>query len=122
LRTDRQIANLVEKQCSAIGHFEAPLARRYGTGEGTALVAEQLRLQHAFGKGGTVDLDERGIGATAVVVDEAGDEFLAGAAFPLDQDAGVRRCNLFRQVEYFLHGRGFADHMRRGVAFANAAL
>jgi len=45
-------------------------------------MAEQFALQERLGNGRTVDGQERGLAAPAVVVDGAGDQFLARAAFP----------------------------------------
>ena len=44
LRFQRHVADLVEKQRSAVGLLEASRRSRLGTGEGALLVAEQLAL------------------------------------------------------------------------------
>ena len=61
----------------------------FGIGEGPGLEAEQLRLQQRLGDGRAVDLEERPRGARAAVVDDAGDQPLAGAGFALEQDGGA---------------------------------
>ena len=48
-------------------------------GEGAALVAEQLGLEQVLGDRGAVDRDELAL-AAALLVDRAGEQFLAGAA------------------------------------------
>ena len=58
-------------------------------GEGALLVAEQLAFQQRLGDGGAVQADERAFLARAGVVDGAGDQLLAGAAFAADQHGGV---------------------------------
>src|SRR3546814_8501795 len=45
--------DLVEEQTAAVGDLEASAAPLHGAGEGAGLMAEQLRLQQAFGEGGS---------------------------------------------------------------------
>jgi hypothetical protein len=52
-------------------------------------VAEEFGLEEVLGEGGAVDGDEGLVLAGGVEVEGAGDEFLAGAAFALDEDGGV---------------------------------
>ena len=54
-------------------------------------MTEQLRLQQRLGDGGAIDADKRLVGARAGAVNGACDHFLAGAAFPGDQDGRVVR-------------------------------
>ena len=51
-------------------------------------MTEEERLGKLAGDRDAVHRDERPCGPRAVVVDRAGDEFLAGAAFPGDEHAG----------------------------------
>src|SRR6185436_6775188 len=57
--------------------------------EGAALVAEELRLEQVLGQGRAVDLDESLAGPVRLAVDEAGDDLLAHAGLPEDQDGGI---------------------------------
>ena len=61
--------------------LEAANPPRVRAGERAAFVAEQFAFQHGFGNCRAVDGDERRIGAVAVLVNGAGDEFLARAGF-----------------------------------------
>src|SRR5262249_45102492 len=70
---------------------EPPDLRRDGPGEGAPLVAEELRFEELLGKRGTVDRDERLSGARGAVVDEPGDDLLAGAGLARDEDRGLGR-------------------------------
>ncbi len=64
---------------------------------------EQLTFQQVPHNGAAVDRNERHVLAVAVLVDDIGGQFLAGAAFPLDK-----------------HGRaGVADTVDDGVDFTN---
>jgi len=49
LKGRRDLADFVEEQRAAVGHFEAALARTHGAGKGTLLVAEEFRLEQVSG-------------------------------------------------------------------------
>src|SRR5580658_3926027 len=59
LHLHRNLADLVEEEGAAVGELEASRLARYGAGEGSALVAEELALDELLGNRGAVDLDER---------------------------------------------------------------
>jgi hypothetical protein len=63
-------------------------------------VAEQLALQQLGGDRGAVHGNEDPVGPAAVVMDGAGDEFLAGSALPQDEDGGVGRRHLGDQGKH----------------------
>ncbi len=109
LEVGRHLANLVEQQRAPLRHLEQPFLVRLRAGEGPLLVAEQLRLDQVLGDGGAVDLDERALGALAVVVDRVGDELLAGAVLPLDEDVGVAPRHALDQLEHLVHLLALAD-------------
>ncbi|GBC82933.1 hypothetical protein HRbin10_02071 [bacterium HR10] len=85
LRARTQLADLIQKERAAVGLLELPDATRAGVGEGPALMPEQLRLQQGLRQRAAVDLDERLIGATAVVMNEVGDQLLPHAGFSLQE-------------------------------------
>ena len=58
-------------------------------GERASFVAEQFAFQQLLGNRGAVDGEERLLAAVAVMINRAGDEFLAGAAFAGDERGGV---------------------------------
>src|SRR3546814_3173854 len=72
--------DLVEEQTAAVGDLEASAAPLHGAGEGAGLMAEQLRLQQAFGEGGAVQLHEGAAPAARQEVQAGGEPHLAGAA------------------------------------------
>ena len=105
------LADLVEQQRAAIGLLEPADAAGHGTGEGAALVPEQLGFEQVFGDGRTVDRDERATGATAVAMHEACDHLLAGAALAGDQHAGLGRSELPCTAQDRGHARVGADQL-----------
>ena len=99
LHRRRHLADLVEEQHAAVGLFDASGLGRHGAGERAALVAEQLRFEQLIGQRRAVDGDERARAAPRRVVDEAGDDFLAGAGLAGQQHRGlgVRDARRLRQ-------------------------
>ena len=59
----RQLAHLVEEDRAAGRQLEAALAPLQGAGEGSPLVAEQLRGDEPLRERGAVDLDQRALGS-----------------------------------------------------------
>ncbi len=108
LHRQAHVANFVQQQGAAFGHFEAALARGQCAGEGTLLVTEQLAFQQVGRNGAAVDRHERAITARRTLVDGARHHFLAGAGFAQHQHGGVERGHLFD------HGAQRRD--RRAVA------
>ena len=78
-------------------------------GERAFFVAEQFAFQQLFGNGGAVDREERLFAAVAVMINRAGDEFLAGAAFAGDERGGVGGGDLADEFEHLLHRLAAAD-------------
>ena len=88
LHPQRHLADFVEEDRAVVGHLELAGLVAVGAREAALDVPEQLRLEERFRDAGAVDRHER-LCAAAGVVDRAGDDFLAGAAFPGNQDFGV---------------------------------
>ncbi len=76
-------------------------------------MAEQLRLHQVLGNRRHVQGDEGGIGARTVTVQRMGDQLLAGAGFAVDQHRDVGMAEATDGAEDLLHGRRFADDLRR---------
>ena len=81
-------------------------------------MAEQLALQQLVGEGAAEQRDERLGGARSLVVERAGDEFLAGPRLALDQDGRVRVEHAAQGLEQPLHGRAGAQDLGEPVAVA----
>src|SRR5262249_43070853 len=80
----RHIANLVQEQCASAALLELADPPAVNAGEGPLLVAEQLTFQKGLGNRRAIDGHERLAGPSAVVVESAGDQLLAGAALSQD--------------------------------------
>src|SRR5207253_297533 len=78
LKTQRQIADLVEEQGAAFGCPEGSDGALHGPGEGAALVAEQLGFGDLGGDGAGVDRHEGASRARGEVVHGARRDLLAG--------------------------------------------
>jgi len=83
---------------SAVAPVNAPL-----------LVAEQLALDDRLGQGAAVRLDERPVGAIAVVVDRVSHQLLARAGLAGDEDGGLALGDLGDLVVDELHLVRIAD-------------
>ena len=66
-------------------------------------MAEELAFEHLARHGGAVEGDEGLVGAVGVVVDRAGQDFLAGAAFAGDEDADVGRGDALGERHQLAH-------------------
>jgi len=80
-------------------------------------VAEHLGFEQRLGEGGAVDRDQRFAGAAAVLVNELGDDFLAGAALSADKDGGIGGRDLAGQLDRLTEEGRDADQ-GDGVAVA----
>lgn len=78
-------------------------------GEGAALVAEQFVFEQRFRERHTIDDDHGHALARTPLVDGAREEFLAGAAFPEEENAGVRVGGATRGFDDGLDLRAVAD-------------
>ncbi len=90
----RHIADFVEKERAAVGLFKFADALICGAGKCPALMAEQFALEKLLGYGGAIDRKKGLLAAVAMMINGAGDEFLAGAAFTGDQGSRIRSSEL----------------------------
>ena len=86
---EAHVADFVEEERSAVGALEGAALLRRSAGLRAVAIAEELGLDVRLGNGGAVELDEDAVAAQALGVNGAGDEFLAGARFAVDEDAAV---------------------------------
>jgi hypothetical protein len=80
-----------------------------GVCERSANVAEKLGFEKLFGDRTAVDCDEHFFSPSAVVVESAGDQFLAGSAFAGDEDGTVGVGNLLDEFKYLSQRLATAD-------------
>ena len=84
-----QLAILVEKQSSAIRHFEPTRLGGVGAAEGALFVAEQLALQQILRQRGAVYVHPRLRRARGEMMDRSRDDFFSRPAFAGDQHRGA---------------------------------
>ena len=75
-------------------------------------MAEELALQEILRQGGPVDGDEGAAGAPGAFVDHAGQDFLADAALPGQEDGGVDARDAAGEVEGAAHPGAARDDTR----------
>ncbi len=117
LQRQRNVADLVEEQGAALRHLDLADVRLDRAGEGAALVAEQLGLQQGLGDGGAVDGDELAL-AAALLVNRAGEQFLAGAGRAEQHDRYVGGGDALDGLADLQHLRSGADDRAEHLAAA----
>ena len=103
LRVGAHVSDLVQEDCSLVCQLELPFPLRDGIRESSLLVAEQLAFQEGLGDCGAVHLDERLCRPGPCLMDQGGNELLARAALPGDQDGSRCRCRFLRGLEDLQH-------------------
>jgi hypothetical protein len=88
LHGERHALDFVEEQRAAAGVLDLADAPLGGAGVGAGFVAEDFAVEQRFGQPAAVDGDEVALAARAGFVQAAGDQFLAGAGFAVDQHVG----------------------------------
>ena len=109
LKGEGDVADFVEKERAIVGLLESSNAQLIGPGEGAFFVTEQFAFEEVVGNGGAVDGDEGAMGAVAVLIDGASDEFLACSGFSSNEDRdgfGGDASEFFVDLG---HGPAFAD-------------
>src|SRR6202008_2003727 len=91
LERHRHLAQLVEEKCAPVGELEQSHLLTISAGEGSLAVAEHLGLEKLLGNGGAIDRNQSASGATTVLVNVLGDDFLSGPSLAADHDGGVGR-------------------------------
>jgi len=107
-----ELAYLVEKECSPVGHAQQARPPLDGPGEGPPLVAEELAQEQLAGQGPAVHDLEALRPPAAQPVDRRGQQFLARARLALDQDRDIERPDPLHAPEECLHRGTPADDAR----------
>ncbi len=111
LQRHRHLGQLVEEERAAVGGLEQARLVAIGAGKGPLPVPEHLALEEGLGQRGGVDRHQLAAGPPAVVVDELGDQFLAGAALAADEHRGVGARHLARQFHRLAEAGRDANHV-----------
>ncbi len=112
LQRRRHIPDLIQEQRAAIRLLEATAAQAVRAGEGALLVTEELRLQQFAGNGRGVERDEGLAGTRGMLVQGAGDQFLAGTGFTRDQHRHTGAGQTADGAKHLLHGRSATQQFR----------
>jgi hypothetical protein len=96
--------------------LEEPRLGASSVGEGSALEAEELRLQEGFGNRGAVYVDEGALRARAVPVEDTGHQPLARSGFALQKHGrqSPRRPSAEKATDFLpqgFDGGAFADQV-----------
>jgi len=102
LKLERQVADFVQEQRAPVGQLEPPLGLRACACESASFVAEEFALQQGPGNRGAVQGNERPLLSRALVMNGAGDNFLARARLTLNQCHGITIRDHTNQVQDFL--------------------
>ena len=113
LEIDRHLRDLVEKKCAAAGraqHAGKILAR---AGENAPfLYPNNSPSINVLRKGRAVELDQRTRAAGALLVNAVGEDLLADAAFPDDEDVRVAGRDLVHKLKELAHFRILEDRLQ----------
>src|SRR6185312_3200910 len=116
LHVGRDFADFIEQNRATVGEFETAFALGEYAGERSFFVAEKFAFNKVFRHGGAIHANERRAGARAFEIERAGDQFLAGAAFAMDQNRGVRARDFADELADVFH-RGAVPEQFVGAAF-----
>src|SRR5262249_55664705 len=83
-----ELPDLVEEECPLVRELESAGVCLGRPGERALFVAEELALDERRGKSRAVDRNERAGAPSTLRVDRAGEQFLAGAGLPEEQNRG----------------------------------
>jgi hypothetical protein len=80
-----EFANLIQKECSALGFCKGAHPPRNGAREGSAFVAKHLTLDELPWQRRNIDWNEGVVRSRPFMMQRSGDEFLARSALPCNQ-------------------------------------
>ena len=110
LSGERHVRHLVQEQRALMRELEAALFADGRSGEGSALVPEELVLEQVGRQRCAVDRDERVGRPRRKPVHGPGHQLLPGAALTGNENAGPRRRNALDEIEHFDHPRASSHH------------
>ena len=89
LHVQGEVADLIEKEGSAMGEFESTHAVGNSPGKGAPFVAKEFALNELSGDCPTIDGHQVFLRPGRAVVKGLGNQFFSGATLPYDQHGGV---------------------------------
>src|SRR5262249_33368231 len=104
------LADLVEKERTAVGGLDASGAVVRGAGEGAADVPEELALEELARDRGAPHRDEWALGAPAPLGRAMRAAFLSGTRLAEHEDGGVGRSHQIDLLQELSRGRALAHH------------
>jgi hypothetical protein len=111
LELGRHVSDLVQEEGASVGLLKASAPADDRTSEGALPIAEEFALHEVLGDGSAVDRNKGLVLPVAVLVDHAGDHFLARAALSLDKDIHRVSAHGAHCAEDLLHGPAFRDEL-----------
>src|SRR5438128_3803676 len=112
---ERKLADFVEKKRAAVGEIHFAGFARACSGEGPALVAEELVFDEAFGNRGAIESDERLFATGGEVMNSPREQFLTRAAFTEEEDGGVGLRDALKLLTEITNRSVFANDARETV-------
>ncbi len=112
LLAQRNIGNLIEEKRAAVGQLKTADAVRTGVGEGALYVPEDFAFEGSLRQAAGIHGDERLASAGRGSVQQASDNFFAGAVFAGDEHVSVGRPDLSYEFEHWLHRGSLGDEFR----------
>ena len=118
LEVGLEVADFVEEQSAAVGQLELADALLNGAGERAFLVAEQRAFHQLARDRREVDRHKRRVGVDRLAMQQARQQFLAGAALAEHQHGGRQLGDLVHRLEHLLErgARAGDEVARRGIA------
>ncbi|CAI8437051.1 MAG: Uncharacterised protein [SAR116 cluster bacterium MED-G04] len=125
LGLSRHVTDFIEKQRPATGLGKTPVMNTISPGESAFFMAEEFAFDQLPRDRGHVDGNKGLLAAFTQIMQGAGDDFLAGAAFARDHHRQVGMHQPRHGPENILHRRGTADQralIRGYISLGRASL
>ena len=88
LHLGRHIADLIEKQCAAVGQLKPAFAVSNRAGKSAFAMTKQFALEQVFGNRCAIDRNKSCFSPGRPIVKGLRDQFFAATAFPANQNGG----------------------------------
>jgi hypothetical protein len=111
LKLERKIANLVKKQCAAIGHLKSSCGLSDGAGESSAFMAEEFALEQCARNRRAIESHKPVEPARTGSVYGLRDYFLASTRFASNQNDAVHWRNHTNLVEHCAEPRAGSNQI-----------